>query len=351
MSVLTSVGWVVVQSWWLSTLIAGGAAIALAVAGDRRAGVRYVTALTALVLMLFAPIAFQLSGGDVFGSDIARRPLTEAVASAVSLPRLMDWRPVIVRIAGGWWAVWFCFSALRVVGEWRRAVRLAAGGLRDVTGDIVDAVASLKRDMGVGHDVAVHQSIRAGVPMVFGWPASIILLPSSALSSLNRAELRSILRHELAHVSRRDYAINLLQIFVETLLCHHPAAAWLSQRARIDREYCCDDIAGQDDPAVYAHALARLDDGRGDNRWVVAAASGTLVDRIGRLAGRPRREVPVVQAVAAFVVAAAVAGTVVAFAMALPPQLPPGTRLRSRGPIPADMIPSGPSLPRKQRSR
>ena len=126
--------------------------------------------------------------------------------------------------------------------------------------------------------------------MVLGWRRPIILLPARTTDQLTGDQLRAVLAHELAHVRRHDYVTNLFQIAADALLFHHPAARWLSRRIRVEREYCCDDeaMAVARDPNMYARALAALEESRTESRLAVAAASGTLLDRIQRIAGVPR---------------------------------------------------------------
>ena len=114
--------------------------------------------------------------------------------------------------------------------------------------------------------------------------------PRSA--SLTPAQVEAILAHELAHIRRHDYAVNVLQTLAETLLFYHPAVWWVSKRIRVEREHCCDDIAVAicGDPIGYAQALAELetwrtsidDDGAGGDRRVAArsrAADPARADR------------------------------------------------------------------------
>ena len=68
-------------------------------------------------------------------------------------------------------------------------------------------------------------------------------VPVSALAGLTPRQVEAILAHELAHIRRHDYVVNLLQTVVETLLFYHPAVWWLSHRIRVERENCCDDLA------------------------------------------------------------------------------------------------------------
>jgi uncharacterized protein (TIGR03435 family) len=127
-------------------------------------------------------------------------------------------------------------------------------------------------------------------PTVIGWLRPVVLLPAAALASLTVAQVEAILAHELAHIRRHDFFVNLLQTVAETLLFYHPAVWWISTRIRIEREHSCDDIAVDvcGDAGEYAAALTEL------ASWTVmhaplamAATRGPLITRIRRLLGVP----------------------------------------------------------------
>jgi beta-lactamase regulating signal transducer with metallopeptidase domain len=160
------------------------------------------------------------------------------------------------------------------------------------------------------------------------------LLPYYAGATLRPNQLRAVLAHELAHVRRGDYAANLWQLVADGLLFFHPAARWISRRIRVEREYCCDDVAVDmaGDPAVYARALVALDDARSDCDLAVAAASGTLVDRISRITGRQRRTLTPARGVLAMAAATLMAAIIVAATLVLPQSVPAGAKLRRRAP-------------------
>jgi hypothetical protein len=63
------------------------------------------------------------------------------------------------------------------------------------------------------------------------------------LARLSAEQVEAILLHELAHIRRNDYLVNLFQCLVETLFFFNPAILWLSALIREEREYCCDDLA------------------------------------------------------------------------------------------------------------
>ncbi len=128
------------------------------------------------------------------------------------------------------------------------------------------------------------------VPTVIGWLKPTVLLPMSALAGLSPLQVEAILAHELAHVRRHDYFVNLLQTLLETLLFYHPAVWWVSGQVRVERENCCDDLAVSlcGDPVVYASALADLEELRGPaSRLVMAASGGVLLNRVRRLLTGP----------------------------------------------------------------
>ncbi|WP_118973888.1 M56 family metallopeptidase [Taibaiella koreensis] len=95
---------------------------------------------------------------------------------------------------------------------------------------------------GVRQVVRLAESAAIKVPMVMGHLKPLILLPVGLLTALPLAEIEAILLHELAHIRRRDYLVNLLQCFTETLFFFNPAVWWLSSLMRTEREHCCDDI-------------------------------------------------------------------------------------------------------------
>ena len=141
--------------------------------------------------------------------------------------------------------------------------------------------------------ITLLESTLVDVPTVIGWLKPVVLLPASAVAALSPQQLEAILAHELAHIRRHDYLVNLLQTLVETVLFYHPAVWWLSRRIRIERENCCDDLAVSlcGDPVAYANALADLESLRSEtaptHHIAMAATGGALLQRVRRLLGAP----------------------------------------------------------------
>jgi uncharacterized protein (TIGR03067 family) len=151
--------------------------------------------------------------------------------------------------------------------------------------------AELSERLGLRRLADVCESTLVKVPVVVGWLKPVVLLPASVIAGLPEPELRAILAHELAHIRRHDYLINMLQTVVETLLFYHPAVWWVSNAIRQEREQCCDDLAAEacGDKVVVAKALVRLAEVRAlAAPAALAATGGRLARRIRRLLVGPR---------------------------------------------------------------
>jgi hypothetical protein len=200
--------------------------------------------------------------------------------------RIEPWLPMLV-------FAWICGVAvlsLRLASGWLWVQRMKSHGTSPVEGGWDVIAARLSRRLHVARTVRLLKSTLVEVPTVIGWLKPVILLPASALSGLNPHQLEAILAHELAHIRRHDYLVNLLQTVVETLLFYHPAVWWLSRRIRAERENCCDDLAVSlcGDPLTLAQALADLEGLRGSTRrFAMAADGGSLPQRVRRLLGAP----------------------------------------------------------------
>jgi beta-lactamase regulating signal transducer with metallopeptidase domain/HEAT repeat protein len=173
------------------------------------------------------------------------------------------------------------------VAQSRRIVRGAAKSSHELE----TILARLANRVGVGRAVRVLESVHVNVPMVIGWVRPVIIVPASILTGLAPWQLEMLLAHELSHVRRYDFLVNMLQTVIETLLFFHPAAWWLSERIREERENCCDDIAVSicgGDRQAYTSTLLALEESRDTSPVFAAAADGnsdrgTLLRRAMRL--------------------------------------------------------------------
>jgi beta-lactamase regulating signal transducer with metallopeptidase domain len=188
------------------------------------------------------------------------------------------------------WLAGVTFLTLRLLVGWMCVQGLKTRGTSPIAGEWQAMVSKLSRQLHIARPIRLLQSTLVEVPTVIGWLRPVVLMPASTLAGMAPQQLEAILAHELAHIRRHDYLVNLLQTLVETLLFYHPAVWWLSRRIRIEREHCCDDLAVSlcGDPVAYARALTDLEALRADSpRLVLAATGGSLLHRVRRLLGTP----------------------------------------------------------------
>ncbi|MGQ0637270.1 MAG: M56 family metallopeptidase [Planctomycetaceae bacterium] len=225
---------------------------------------------------------------DPFGQQSyspSARPLDGPMASAPTWDSRL--RPLIPWLVGGWLAGVLLLS-LRLVAIWVCVQRLRRIGVSPVSAELQSLLARLAAQLAVSRPVRLLQSTLVEVPAVIGWFSPVILLPASAVTGLSSEQLEAILIHELAHIRRGDYLVNLLQNVVETLLFYHPAVWWVSNIIRQEREHCCDDLAARRSggSAGYVAALLKMEELRVPAKEVaLAARGGDLLARAQRLLG------------------------------------------------------------------
>lgn len=319
----TALGWALLHSLWQLALVAALLASVNVLLRRRAAQARYLAAAAALALMVLLPAstlmlvrdaqprrsmvvvpavraaafvddegaAAEAPGGGVVVSVTpvhpARAGSTAAPLTALALrERLAAALPVLVLA----WAAGVGLLSARVLGGWAVAQRLKRSG-RPLTMPAWEEAASRLCDrMRIWLPVRLCESALVEVPTVIGWLRPVVLLPVSTLIGLSPAQLEALLAHELAHVRRFDYLVNLVQTFAETVLFYHPAVWWVSHRMRLERELCCDDAAvGVCGDAIgYARALAEMEGLRTLAPALAVGADGaSLWPRVARLAGAP----------------------------------------------------------------
>jgi TonB family protein len=190
------------------------------------------------------------------------------------------------------WSLGVLAFSLRLVLGSKQVATLRRRGV-PADASVVEMVACLAKRMGLTRPVRVLISALADGPSVVGWIRPVILLPSATILGLTPQQLESVLAHEIAHILRYDYMVNILQIVAETLLFYHPAVWWASGRIRHERELCCDDLAVRScgDALCYARALTTLERLRGlAPNMAMGSTGGSLIYRIQRLMGQTTRE-------------------------------------------------------------
>ncbi|MFK7847879.1 MAG: peptidoglycan DD-metalloendopeptidase family protein, partial [Rhodothermales bacterium] len=148
---------------------------------------------------------------------------------------------------------------------------------------------ALCKTLKINRSVVLKLSKHIDQPVLIGWLKPVILLPMGILAGMTPSQIEAILAHELAHVRRHDYLFSVIQSVLETVFFFHPAIWWISHQIRIEREYCCDDLAvkttGQ--KKIYLNTLAQLEAYRTASFALsLSMNDGSLLDRVQRIVTR-----------------------------------------------------------------
>jgi GWxTD domain-containing protein len=287
--VASAVGWTLFHSLWEGAIIAVVLAVILAMTRSARA--RYAASCLAMcaILICFGVTLLRLAPRHAIAGP-ARNPMAIewnngtflADASEVSMRRVADFLPWLVPF----WIAGVAFFCLRHLTSWAWTLRLRRTGVCSAPDFWQERLMELARRLRLSRPVGLLESCLAEVPVVMGHVRPVILMPVGLLTGLPVAQIESILLHELAHICRSDYLVNMLQTTLESLMFYHPVVWWISGVIRTEREHCCDDlaVAFSGDAHEYAVALAALEHRRwGASETALAATGGNLVKRIRRL--------------------------------------------------------------------
>lgn len=287
---------------WQGALVGVLAALALRLLRHARPQARYAVACLALLACALLPLAGVAAQLLSFASAAAPSPASALrlggdagapAAIVAAWPRGLDgFFPIIVSA----WAAGACALSLRMgLGlAWIRRLSAAPQGPDQPAWQArLDALSQRLAPM---RRVALRLVDGLDSPVAAGCWRPVVLLPTALAARMPVELVEALLAHELAHVRRHDYLVNLLQCVVEALLFYHPVTWWLSRRIRIEREQAADALAAEaiGSPHRLAVALSELAGQRAATsptpRFAPAAHGGQLMSRIQQLV-RPARRV------------------------------------------------------------
>ncbi len=293
--VVHALGWTLVHFLWQGAVIAF--LLYVVTAFSRSALVRYNAALAALLLMTASPCVTFLALQRRPAATVQTSAIKEAWVAVQALPTSSVAVPVsavnsLISVDWlGWFVcVWFAgvlLFGIRALGGWVLLERLRREKAQPIAAGLLRRCRALQEHIGLSRTVHYLESHLIDSPAVVGWFHPVVLLPLTALTGLSPEQLEAVIAHELAHIKRLDCFVNLFQIATETVLFYHPAVWWVSHCVRAERENCCDDIAVRvcGNAGTYARALTLMETWRAAPTLVMAANSGSLKSRVGRLLG------------------------------------------------------------------
>ena len=258
-SIINAVSWTLIHSLWLGLATALLAGLTVLLTRKSTSAMRY-NLLAALSVLFLVTIGFvfyneletpepvlpanKVMKGDLNISHSASFS-TELVKSEAETPFSM--LSEFISNYGSWivlsWFLVFVFKGFRMAAG-LRSVYLARNSQTVSPPEIWQKRLLELRDLlQIGRGVQLLESKLVSVPSVTGFFKPVILVPVGLLSNIPQDQVEAILLHELAHIRRSDYAVNLMQTFMEILFFFNPGILWVSSLLKDERENCCDDLA------------------------------------------------------------------------------------------------------------
>jgi beta-lactamase regulating signal transducer with metallopeptidase domain len=265
------IGLTILHSLWQITLLWIVLFAVLRLWPKASSAVRYTLAISTLILSVLvtgATVVYEwqlyATSGEVSApTNITTLDMHTAYISAKQtvLSTIVHALNTSVPILAWLWCAGLVVMGARFGGSffYLRTLR-AQKYIAEVSPVLKQELKRLSRALDLRCDVAIATSARITSPVTLGSISPIILLPAGLLSGLSTAQIEAILVHELYHIKRRDYIINICQALIEVLLFYHPAIWHINNIIREERENCCDDqtLAFCGDAITYARALTQI---------------------------------------------------------------------------------------------
>jgi beta-lactamase regulating signal transducer with metallopeptidase domain len=299
---LQAVGWTVLQATWQVSLIW---LLHLAVQRWALAGthvrVKYVAACLSLAITavcLIATFVMARSSTTLFAIPSAATPtlLSNGLYALPDAPTHAWWWRGVALVEPV--VPWLCMAW--AVGASARLFSTMSGvfALRSLRLGAVDAASfDLDRWRSLADRIAPNARLRflisprVETPCVVGALSPIVYLPAMMLANLSPAHVDAIVAHELAHIRRRDYLVNLLQVLLEAVLFFHPLFWLLNRDVRRLREECCDEqaVAILGGRRVFGEALAAFEQMIHGPAMAMALTGATVEGRLRSLVREQRK--------------------------------------------------------------
>jgi len=239
-----AIGWALLHLLWQGVLVAAILAATLALLRRQSANARYLASCGALLLLvglgvattyrMYEPaVTTAVTNVDVVPLSGSTYKFADAAPAATfsMLSFISAHLDQIVAI----WLVGVVILSTRLIFGWVGARRLARRGTQPAGEQWQRSLWRIASTLRLWRPIELLESAAVEVPTVIGWLRPVVLLPMASLSGLSTQQIEMVLAHELAHIRRHDFIVNLMQSVVETLLFYHPAVWWISQRVRVER--------------------------------------------------------------------------------------------------------------------
>jgi len=265
-NLLRALSWTFVHSLWMGLLLTIAGALIMLATKRSAPSLRYgLLCASFFIFLVSVVIAFVLAWNDygiqsgyIVSKEIAgyrSQTLIQQLLTRIDI-LLTEYKTWIISI----WFIIFLARAVKMTNDLVQVRRLRNSFTVAPLTEWQHRFEQLCRQLNIAAPVRLLESALVKVPLVIGHLKPVVLVPVGMLSNLPAAEVEAVLLHELAHIRRNDYFINLVQRLAEMIFFFNPGFLWISSLLRSERENCCDDvvIVHTNDKERYVNALIRF---------------------------------------------------------------------------------------------
>ncbi|MGE6218916.1 M56 family metallopeptidase [Nubsella zeaxanthinifaciens] len=264
-NLIKAIGWSILHSLWQGAIIFAVLFILLSVKTKVSAKLRHNFSIVAL-FATFTSFCFTFA-------SLFNLPKQAAGSSDTQLTNEMllqfynlsnNWSfkteryfPIIVAL----YVLGIGFQLTVLISGYVKLKKLKKSHIAPIPSEWLTVAAQTVAKLGISKKIQFYLSDRVNVPVALGFLKPVVLFPVALVAQLDIKQVEAILIHELSHIRRNDYVLNLIKTGIETVLFFNPFVWLISRFIHIEREHACDDLVVNftGEPVTYAHALLKLE--------------------------------------------------------------------------------------------
>jgi beta-lactamase regulating signal transducer with metallopeptidase domain len=287
-----AIAWTLIHSFWIGLLFAAVAGIIVTFSKKSSSRLRYhllCATLIAFVLVMTFTLFHELRTNSGITAVAATtfgpiRSIVQQSDMVRQLIALLNQQSAIIFLI---WVIFFVLKSIRLTGGMLYIHKIRTRNTIAVPAEWQKKLKEFCTKISISRPVTLLQSELVSVPVAIGWLKPVILVPVGMFCQLSPEQVETILLHELAHISRQDYLVNIMQGIVEAVFFFNPALLWLSSLIKQEREACCDDmvLAHISRKSDYLEALLAIGSSTANVNLAMSLSSGSnqLKNRLKRM--------------------------------------------------------------------
>jgi len=289
-----AIAWTLIHSIWIALLFAAAAGLIVTLSKKSSARLRYhllcatlMAFAATMIFTLFRELSINNSNAPAAAAATSFGPIRAMVQQSGAVRQLIVFLNQQSSVIFLIWIVFFALKSIQLTGGVFYIHKIRTRNIIAVPAGWQQRLKEFCTKISISRPVTLLQSELVSVPVAIGWLKPVILVPVGMICQLSPAQVESILLHELSHIRRQDYLVNIMQGVVEAVFFFNPALLWLSSLIRQEREACCDDmvLAHISRKSDYLEALLALGSKPGKVNLAMSLSSGSnqLKKRLKRM--------------------------------------------------------------------